>query len=148
MDSSRYGRGSTTALATAYGRPRHRPDPPRSSPTERVSRFTRGRSPRCPSGCFAEASPRQQRAVRRRRAAGCGYQDSAFHLMPVVMRLPLILSLPRNEPIKVAESVPKGMSLAMGLPRLVITMPSGSFCSRRARHCSLNLAAGLSRVTN
>jgi len=42
-------------------------------------------------------------------------------------------------PIRSAQLVLIGTSFATGLPRLVITMPSGPTRSTSAKHCSLNL---------
>ena len=45
--------------------------------------------------------------------------------------------------MRLAESAANGISLATGLPRFVITMPSGSTASSSARHRSLNFAAAI-----
>jgi hypothetical protein len=41
-------------------------------------------------------------------------------------------------PIRWAQLEAKGTTLATGLPRLVMTIPSGSRWSRTERHCALN----------
>src|SRR3990167_7017427 len=76
------------------------------------------------------------------RRAGCGYQDSASHFTPLDKIFPLILILPLKLPISFTLSVWMGTSLATGFPCFVMIMPSGPTRSSRARHCSLNRAAG------
>ena len=89
------------------------------------------------------AKPRGASGHRSRRRAKCGYQDPASHLTPVDSIFPLILIFPLKLPISLAESVWIGMSLATGFPCFVIIMPSGLTRSSRAKHYSLNLAAGI-----
>ena len=55
---------------------------------------------------------------------------------------PLIRSLPLSEPIRLAESAPKGNQLCHRLAQcLVTTIPSGPTLSSSARHCSWNFDA-------
>src|SRR5262249_17935637 len=73
----------------------------------------------------------------------CASRFQASHRIPVERMLPLILSLPLRLPMRLAQSPPRGINLATGRPCFVMTMPSGPTRSSNARHCSLNLAAGM-----
>ena len=51
-------------------------------------------------------------------------------------------------PISAAQPEPIGITLATGLPRFVITMPSAPRSSSRLRHCSLNFEALIRRIVS
>ena len=58
----------------------------------------------------------------------------------------MIFSFPFMLPIKAAQPEPIGITLATGLPRFVITMPSALRSSSKLRHCSLNFEALIRRI--
>src|ERR1022692_2171437 len=63
----------------------------------------------------------------------------ASHSNPVENTSPWIRILPFRAPIRWAQPDSMGMTLATGLPCLVITIPAASKWSIGNKHCSLNL---------